>query len=77
MNYNYFGENEIKEMSSIIKSRIKDLLLECFENVKDPYKETKKLLRESKEFILRNKKYNLDDEIPEKILVLKNEIKSK
>ena len=75
MNYNYFGENEIKEMSSIIKSRIKDLLLECFENVKDPYKETKKLLRESKEFILRNKKYNLDDEIiPEKILVLKNEM---
>ena len=74
MNYNYFGENEIKEMSSIIKSRIKDLLLECFENVKDPYKETKKLLRESKEFILCNKKYNLDDETPEKILVLKNEM---
>jgi hypothetical protein len=74
INYNYFGENEIKEMSSIIKDRIKDLLLECFENAIDPYKETKKLIRERKDFILRNKKYNLDDKIPEKILVLKNEM---
>ena len=50
LNYYYSGDNEIKELSLIIKDRIKDLLIECFENAKDPNKETKKLLISKKQF---------------------------
>ena len=78
LNYNYSGDNEIKELSLIIKDRIKDLLIECFENAKDPNKETKKLLCKSKNFIFHNKNYKtLEDKIPEKILIYKNEMYNK
>ena len=57
----FSSENEIKELSLLIKKKIKELLFECYENVHDINKETKKLANEHKDYLLYNKNSKNDN----------------
>lgn len=69
----FSSENEIKELSLVIKKKIKELLFECYENVHDINKETKKLVSEHKDYLLYNKN-SKDDNKNVKYKIFKNKI---
>ena len=66
-------ENEIKELSFLIKKKIKNLLIECYENVHDVNKETKKLVSEHKDYFLYNKNAREENK-KEKYKIFKNKM---